>query len=154
VQFVDHLFFFGADGGDEGVRRILDLFLRHFDHVFRLLERFRDFGVSGDHTFAFVEKAIHVAFVFGDALLKIQQIVVGVLLKGAEHADARLAIFAKIFDHFLGMDFATDIFLDVDVEHVMRGRDLGFGMFIDAGFAHELVAFDAFGFCLLNFFID
>ena len=73
---------------------------------------------------------------------------VGVLLERTEHTDARLAVFAEVLDHLLGMHFAADVLFDVDVEHVVRGRDLGLLMLFHARLAHQLVALDAFRFCL------
>ena len=77
---------------------------------------------------------------------------VGVLLERTEHTDARLAVFAEVLDHLFGMHFAADVLFNVNIEHVVRGRDFGLLMLLHARLAHQLVALDAFRFSLYKFY--
>jgi len=136
------------------MRRVLDLLFRGFYDIVSLLKDLGYFSVAIDHALAFVEETIHITFVLGDSFLKTQQVMIRMLLKGAKHADASLAGFAEVLDHLLRVHLATDVLLDINVEYVVCGGDLRLCVFFHAGFAHQLVAFDAFGFGFLDFFID
>ena len=145
VQVVDQLLLAAADVGDELDGHVVDSLLGGLDDGLALSQQLQLRVVGVRAVLAGVQQGLDVLLVLGHGLGELRDLVVLVLVEGAQHADAGLAGLAVEAHDLVRVLLALNVLLDLAVEEAVVLGDLGLAVQVHAGLAQQLVAVQAFG---------
>jgi len=102
-----------------------------------------------DLIFAVLEHLLDVVLVFDNSLTELRDLVVFVLVEGAEDTDAGFARLTVEANHFTLVVMTFNILLYLHVENAVIGCDLGLTMKVDALLAQQLGTIQTLGLSFL-----
>ena len=142
VQVLQHVALLATYRGDRVDRHVTDV-LFHLLHVaLTFVDHAQLRAHVRDALLAERYESVERLALLRRALVQRRHVVRAMLVKRAQHADARLALLAVEAHHLVGVHLARDVLLGADVEQVVRLRDARAPVQLHASPAQVLVALE------------